>query len=109
MSSKIKIYGTDISLSEFNEPSIEKIEEISEYTFKVVNNLALPYKIFKDENGQWLIKYCNEIHIDGDIATCTKSTFDTIKNNKTELDKFKEWLNTNSPIETFYIKSNDCN
>lgn len=108
MSSNIIINGADFSLDAFNEPKIERIEELKEYKFKVVNDLALPYKIFKDENGKWMINYCNEIQIDGNIATCTESTFDIIKNNKSELEKFKEWLNTNSPIEIVYTSNNNC-
>lgn len=81
-----------------------EIEELKEYKFKVVDDITLPYKLFKDDNGKWMIRYCNEIHMDGDVLMCTKSSFDTIKNNKIELDKFKDWLNTNRRIETVYTK-----
>lgn len=97
---------TIFSIVENTKPLFtERLIDLPDYNFNVLEDLELPYQICKNDKGEWGIMYCNDIIIKDDEIYCAKSCFNEIKNNKDEFSKFKEWLD-DQPVNIVYAKNN---
>lgn len=82
---------------------VERLKELPDYKFNVLDDLELPFKIIKNDEGKWCIMYCRDVLIKDDTIYCGKACFDDLKNSKNEFNKFKEWLD-DQPVNVVYVK-----